>query len=63
MAKRFTDAQLAECAEREVRQREHVYERQIKAGKMTVAFANVQIAMMREIAYDYRKKADGERLL
>ena len=45
---------------REIRQRQRVYPRLIAAGKLSQADADRQIAIMREIADDYR---DGERLL
>ena len=45
---------------REIRQRQRVYPRLIAAGKLSQADADRQIAIMREIADDYRY---GERLL
>lgn len=56
----FTDAEKAECAEREVKQRKYVYPRRIEAGKMTQALADRQTAIMEEIATEYRAKADAE---
>lgn len=45
---------------REIRQRQRVYPRLVAAGKLSQADADRQIAIMREIADDYR---DGEKLL
>lgn len=59
----FTNAEKAECAERELRQRRRVYPRFIEQNKMSQSFADSQIAMMEEIANDYHKLAQGERLL
>ena len=56
----FSPTALAECAEREVRQRERVYARQVERGKMTRSFADEQIAMMRQIAEDYRALAPAD---
>ena len=56
----FTNAQLAECAEREVKQRRRVYPRWVEDRRMTQVFANEQITMMDQIARDYREKADAE---
>lgn len=63
MADQFTAAQKAEVAGREVRQRERVYPRLVAAGKMTQAFADRQIAVMRAIEADYARQVEGERLL
>jgi hypothetical protein len=57
---KYTAEQLAECAEREVRQREWVYNRRVKGGYMTRSFADRQIGMMQQIARDYRRKAAEE---
>jgi hypothetical protein len=59
----FTTAELAECAEREVRMRESAYERFIAAGKMTRTKADKEVRMMRAIASRLRTEANGERLL
>lgn len=56
----FTAEQLAACAEREVKQRRRVYPRWVEDGRMTQAFANEQIAMMEQIASDYRVQANTE---
>lgn len=52
----FTDREKAECAEREVKQRQRVYARHVAAGKMSKEFADYQIAVMEEIAAEYRAK-------
>lgn len=56
----ITDKDKAECAEREVRQRQRVYPRWVGEGRMTQAFADRQIEVMSAIASDYRAKADAE---
>jgi hypothetical protein len=56
----FTLEQLATCAEREVKQRRRVYPRWVEDRRMTQAFADEQLAMMEQIARDYRAKADAE---
>ena len=47
-----------ECAEREVKMRRRVYPNWIAAGRMTQEAADKQIAMMDEIAADYRGKSE-----
>jgi hypothetical protein len=54
---RYTDAELAECAEREVKQRRRVYPNLVASGRMTQEFADQQIQMMEAIAQDYRRYA------
>jgi hypothetical protein len=56
----FSRADLADCAEREVKQRRRVYPNLVTGGKMTREFADRQIAMMEEIARDYRRVAAVE---
>lgn len=63
MTARFTDAEKADCARREVKQRERVYPRLIETGKLTPGFAQRQIDLMIEIAEDYEAKAKAERLV
>jgi hypothetical protein len=58
--RRFTNGELAACAEREVKQRQRVYPRWVSERRMTQAFADEQIAMMSQIAREYRAKADAE---
>lgn len=49
----FTRSEKRECVEREVKQRLRVYPRLVAQGKMTQAFADEQIAVMRAILADY----------
>lgn len=56
----FTVEQLATCAEREVKQRRRVYPRCVEDRRMSQAFADEQLAMMEQIAREYRAKADAE---
>jgi hypothetical protein len=58
-----TAIQKAEAAERETKYRKRVYDRQVEAGKMTREFADRQIAIMQEIADDYRELAKKETLI
>jgi len=51
------------AVERELSYRKHVYPRRVDAGLMTSTLAAEQIAVMEEIADDYRKLAEKERLL
>jgi hypothetical protein len=53
----FTNSDKALCAEREVQMRERVYRVWIAAGKMSQARADRELAIMREIAMEYRDKA------
>lgn len=63
----FTNRELAHCAAREVKQREHVYPRLIYQGRLKAHEAERQIAMMRTIAEILALQADldeeQERLL
>ncbi len=52
----FSDAEKRECAEREARMRRRVYPRWVEQKKMSLSQADKQIALMDEIADDYRKK-------
>lgn len=49
------NAEKRAAAEREVRQRQRVYPRLVREGRMTQEFADRQIAVMRAIAEDYRE--------
>lgn len=60
MGEGFTTAELADCAEREVRQRQHAYPRWVEAKRMTQSFADRQTALMRAIAQKLRAEADAE---
>jgi len=59
----YTAEEKAKEARREVTYRQFVYSRRLAAGKMTEADAKRKIAIMEEIAADYEKLAEGERLL
>ena len=52
----FTDTEKRECAEREAKMRRRVYPRWVIDGRMTQVSADKQIALMDEIAADYRSK-------
>ncbi|MGU3668394.1 hypothetical protein ACLBX9_30875 [Methylobacterium sp. A49B] len=56
----FTAAELAECAEHEVRQRQRAYPRWVEAGRMTRQLAERQTALMQSIASKLRAEADAE---
>lgn len=58
-----TAEQKAACAEREVRQRRRVYPKLVARGSISQTFADREIATMEEIAADYRRQAEGERLI
>ena len=58
----FTADELAACAEREVKFRERVYRDRVVRGRMKLAQANREIAMMRRIVEDYRRQAEGDSL-
>jgi hypothetical protein len=60
MPQAFTAAELAACAEREVKQRQHVYPRLVQDKRMKQEFADRQLAMMTAIAADFRARADAE---
>ena len=51
------------CAERELKMRKRVYERQVDQGKMSAGLAAHEIACMEAILSDYRAQAEKERLL
>ncbi len=59
----FTDDDKLKAIERELGYRRRVYPRRVLAGQMTDGFAAAQIAVMEEIAGDYRKLVEKERLL
>ncbi|MCF6120837.1 hypothetical protein L2449_28850 [Mesorhizobium muleiense] len=60
MADVFTARDKADCAEREVKQRQRVYPRLVSEGRMTQQLADRQTALMVAIAADYRLAADIE---
>jgi hypothetical protein len=59
----FTAAEKLKCAERELKYRYYAYPRRVDAGDMTPKAAKLQIALMEEIAADYRALAEKEQLL
>ncbi len=63
MTQHFTAADKATAAKREAGMRRRVYQRWVADGKMTQANADKGIAIMDEIAADYDRQAQGERLL
>jgi hypothetical protein len=48
---------------REIEMRKSVYPRRVMTGSMSKRQADRQIAILQEIAEDYRAKVDKERLL
>ena len=56
----FTAKDKAECAEREVKQRQRVYPRLVESGRMTQQLADRQTALMEAIAADYRTATNAE---
>lgn len=54
----FTDVEKMKAAEREVGMRRLVYLRRVADGKMKQADADRGIAIMEEIAADYRAKTE-----
>lgn len=51
---------LQRCCEREAGKRRSVYPRLVDAGRLTVAKADREIALMDEVAAHFRKLADAE---
>lgn len=58
----FSSDELAACAEREVKFRERVYRARVENRRMRPEQANREISMMRQIASDYRRQAEGDSL-
>lgn len=58
-----TAAEKQACAEREVKMRRRVYPNWVQSRRMTEQQAAREIAIMEEIAGDYARQAEGERLL
>lgn len=56
----FSARELADCADREVKQRRKVYPRRVAEGGMSQEFADRQVAMMEQIASLLATKADLE---
>jgi len=55
-----TNLQKMRCAERELAMRVRVYPRRIAEGRMSETKAREEIALMEEIAADYRKAIEHE---
>jgi hypothetical protein len=55
---RFTDEEKKKAAEREATMRRRVYPGWVAVGRMTQAEADRQIALMDEIARDYRARSE-----
>jgi hypothetical protein len=60
ITKTFSNAELADCADREVRHRQRLYSYKVGQKEMSPEFAADQIAMMQQIAREYRAKAAEE---
>jgi hypothetical protein len=56
----FTNREKADAAAREVRMRQRVYPRRVASGAMDQTGADKQIAIMEEIAQDYRAMAEQD---
>lgn len=54
----ITAADKLRCAERELKYRRRVYPRMVQQGKMRAVEADLEIAVMRAIADDYRAQAE-----
>jgi hypothetical protein len=63
MTARFSNLEKHREAMREVEQRKRVYNRLIDEGKMRKQDADRKIAIMEEIADEYKELADMERLI
>ena len=59
----FTFTRLAECAERELNMRRHVYPNRIMTSRMSRETANAELDMMRHIAEIMRALARTEKLI
>lgn len=58
-----TNAEKLEAVQREIKLRRRVYPRWVADKRMSQELADKQIAIFEEIAADYQKLAEGERLL
>ena len=56
----YTNKAKADAARREVEMRRKVYPNWVAAGRMKQAAADLQIAIMEEIAAEYRLKAEHD---
>jgi hypothetical protein len=59
----FSYEDKLKCVERELKQRYRVYTRRVDNGTMTKTQMDREIALMEEIAADYRALAETGRLL
>lgn len=59
----WTNDEKAKEARREIKYREFVYSRRVGEGKMKQQQAEILISIMTEIAEDYERLAEKERLL
>jgi hypothetical protein len=59
----YTAQEKANEARREVTYRQFVYSKKVAAGTMQQAEADRKIRLMAEIADEYQKQADDERLI
>ena len=57
---RFTNHALQLCAERELRNRRRIYPNRVATGRMKPYDAEIQIAMMAQIADDYADRAEAD---
>jgi len=62
MTGRFSAVDKRDCVIREANMRRVVYARRVEAGKMRQGTADREIAMMDEIAADYKRLAETEML-
>ncbi len=59
----ITATDKMQCAERELKYRQRIYERLVERGKMTKRQCDRELELMQAIADDYRKLAAQEALL
>jgi hypothetical protein len=59
----FSAQQKLDAVERELKLRRHVYPNRVMTGRMTDSFAELQLAIFENIADDYRRESEKERLL
>ena len=56
----FTNREKADCAEREIAMRRHIYTGWVQVGRMTHQRAEREIALMKAIHEDYTAKAEAD---
>lgn len=59
----WTTEQKLEAVRREIGYREHVYERRVRASRMSRRKADHELGVMRAIEADYTRQLEKERLL